>query len=116
MSDSAPRLERLLGEALVPIEPPEQLIGRLEDALTNVTELAAVELDAWELSAMRDPRRWLRPAAALVVGGAAASGLVLLRARRRSQNAPPTLTAVRENAENTLRDIGSEARRLLGDP
>ena len=30
--------------------------------------------------------------------------------------APPTLTAVRENAENTLRDIGSEARRLLGDP
>jgi len=116
MSDISPHLERLLGEALVPIEPPEQLIGRLEEALTNVTELAATELEAWELSAMRDPRRWVRPAAALLVGGAAASGLVLLRARRRAQASPPSLGAVRENAESTLRDLGSEARRLLGEP
>ena len=57
---------------------------RLEGTLTSITELAAEELEAWELSAMRDPRNWVRPAAALVVGSAAGAALVLLRARRRA--------------------------------
>ncbi len=115
MTDVSPHIERLLGEALAPLEPPDHLVDRLEEALTSITELAAGELEAWELSAMSDPRRWVRPAAALVVGGGAATALVLLRARRRAKSSPATIGAVRENAESTLRDLGSEARRLLGD-
>jgi hypothetical protein len=83
MTEGAPNLEGLLRRALAPVEPPEELALRLEGALTNLTELAAEELEGWELSAMRDPRNWVRPAAALVVGTGAGMALVLLRARRR---------------------------------
>jgi len=83
MSEAAPNFEGLLRQALAPVEPPEDLAQRLESALRSLTELAAGELEAWELSAMRDPRNWVRPAAALVVGGTAGVALVLLRARRR---------------------------------
>ena len=84
MTEAAPNFEGLLREALSPVEPPEDLARRLEGTLTSITELAADELEAWELSAMRDPRNWARPAAAVVVGGAAGTALVLLRARRRA--------------------------------
>jgi hypothetical protein len=83
MSEAAPNFEGLLRQALAPVDPPEDLAQRLESTLTSLTELAAEELEAWELSAMRDPRNWVRPAAALVVGGTAGVALVLLRARRR---------------------------------
>ncbi len=79
----ASNFEGLLREALAPVDPPEDLVQRMEGALTSLTELAAEELEAWELSAMRDPRNWVRPAAALVVGGTAGVALVVLRARRR---------------------------------
>jgi hypothetical protein len=79
----ASNFEGLLREALAPVDPPHDLVQRLEGALTGLTELAADELEAWELSAMRDPRNWVRPAAALVVGGTAGVALVALRARRR---------------------------------
>jgi len=75
-----PDLETLLRRALAPIEPPADLTDRLEARLQTITELAADELEAWELSAMRDPRNWARPAAAVVVGGAAGAALVVLRA------------------------------------
>ncbi|HSZ69302.1 MAG TPA: hypothetical protein VK756_02970 [Solirubrobacteraceae bacterium] len=97
MSESAPNLEGLLRRALAPVEPPAELALRLEDTLTSLTELAVEELEGWELSAMRDPRNWVRPAAALVVGTGAGLALVLLRARRRgppagaaAADAPPT--------------------------
>ena len=45
--------------------------------------MAAEELEAWELSAMRDPRNWVRPVAAAAVGSGAAVGLVLVRTQRR---------------------------------
>lgn len=89
MSEVAPNLESLLRRALAPVEPPEDLAGRLEETLTNITELAVEELEGWELSAMRDPRNWARPAAALVVGGAAGLALVILRARRRGRVGGP---------------------------
>jgi hypothetical protein len=82
MNDAAANLESLLHRALAPVEPPEDLVGRVEETLTTITELAAEELEGWELSAMRDPRNWVRPAAALVVGGAAGIALVALRVRR----------------------------------
>ncbi len=80
---SGSNFEGLLRQALAPVEPPEDLAQRLESTLTNLTELAVGELEAWELSAMRDPRNWVRPAAAVVVGSTAGVALVLLRARRR---------------------------------
>jgi hypothetical protein len=114
MTEAASNFEGLLREALAPVEPPEELVRRLEGALTSITEMAADELEAWELSAMRDPRNWARPAAALVVGGAAGTALVLLRARRRTQ-AQGGLLGMRESAERTLRDLERETRRLLGE-
>ena len=41
MSEALPNFEGLLREALTPVEPPEDLIVRLEDTLTSITELAA---------------------------------------------------------------------------
>jgi hypothetical protein len=115
MSETLPHVERLLREALAPVEPPEDLIRRLETTLTSITELAAEELEGWELSSMRDPRNWARPATALVAGGAAGTALVLLRARRRAHVSPGGLPGAREAATRTLRDLTRETRKLLGD-
>jgi hypothetical protein len=120
MSEALPNFEGLLREALAPVEPPEALVERLEGTLTTITELAADELEAWELSAMRDPRNWARPAAAIVAGGAAGTALVLLRARRRSRTTTGPLGVRvpafdRSAAERTLRDLGRETRKLFGE-
>jgi hypothetical protein len=85
MSEGA-NLDGLLRRALTPVEPPADLALRLEETLTSLTELAAEELEGWELSAMRDPRNWVRPAAAVVVGTGAGLALVVLRVRRRGQS------------------------------
>jgi H+/Cl- antiporter ClcA len=85
MSEAAPSFESRLREALAPVEPPADLVVRLENTLRNITELAADELEAWELSAMRDPRKWVRPVAAAITGGAAGAALVVLRVRRRAR-------------------------------
>ena len=116
MTEVVPNFESLLRQALAPVEPPEDLTQRLESALTSLTEIAAEELDSWELSAMRDPRNWVRPAAALVVGTSAGAALVVLRARHRAaQRAPQPQGGVWSAAERALHDVGQEARRLLGD-
>jgi len=119
MSEALPNFEGLLREALAPVEPPADLVERLESTLTTITELAAGELETWELSTMRDPRNWARPAAAIVAGGAAGTALVLLRARRRAQQPKGPLGARlpafdRTAAERTLRDLSRETRKLLG--
>ncbi|MHB1467763.1 MAG: hypothetical protein ACYCU0_11495 [Solirubrobacteraceae bacterium] len=111
MSESA-GFEGLLREALSPVEPPEHLSERLEHALQSITEMAAEELDAWELSAMKDPRNWARPAAAVVVGTGAGAGLVLLRARRRRPQSGG-LSGASELAGRALRDFESQTKRLF---
>jgi hypothetical protein len=114
MSEAMSSFEGLLREALAPVEPPADLVKRLESTLTSITEMAADELEAWELSAMRDPRNWARPAGALLAGGAAGTALVILRARRRAPGASAELSALRDSAQRNVRDLGRETRRLLG--
>ena len=115
MSEALPNFEGLLREALAPVEPPEDLARRLESTLESITEMAADELQEWELSAMRDPRNWVRPAAALVAGGGAGVALVLLRARQRSHGSSGGLGGAREAAQRTVRDLGRETGKLFGD-
>jgi len=110
--------EGLLREALAPVEPPADFALRLESALQNITALAVDELEAWELSAMRDPRNWARPAAAVVAGSAAGAALVVLRARRRARAEVPSggiVESARATATRTVKDLRRESRRLLGD-
>jgi hypothetical protein len=111
--------EALLREALAPVEPPEDLAARMELTLVNLTELAQEELESWELSSMRDPRNWVRPAAAIVAGSAAGAALVLLRARRREQSSTGPLGVRlppldRGAAQRTIKDLGRETRKLFG--
>jgi hypothetical protein len=106
----AERVERLLRMALTPIEPPEALSDRLERGLSELTEAAAEELAEWELSAMSDPRNWVRPAAAVVVGGLAAGGLVLVRARQQHKKRQTTgLKAL----EKSIRDVANDLEKRL---
>ena len=108
MSD---RVEQLLRSALVPIEPPEALSDRLERGLSELTEVAAAELADWELSAMRDPRNWGRPIAAIVVGGVAAGGLVLVRTRQQHKKRQSTgLQALEKSIRGVADDIQKRLR------
>src|ERR687893_3331652 len=81
--------ETRLRQALAPVDPPEDLELRLQSTLGSLVEMAADELEAWELRAMKDPRNWPRaalgPAAAVVIGTGAAAGLVVLRTRKRTR-------------------------------
>jgi len=101
-------LERLLTDALRPVDPPADLVSRVETRLSSIAEQAAAELSSWadelsegELEALRDPRNWVRPVAAVTVGGAAAGALVVVGLRRRGR--PGSL---RERAERLLRELG----------
>ncbi len=85
-------VERLLADALRPIELPERFSGRVEDTLAAVTQAAAEELSDWaeelsenELRALRDPRNWVRPVVAVSAGGLATGALLLLEVRRRGR-------------------------------
>ena len=110
MSD-VDRVERLLRSALVPVDSPEALSDRLERGLSELTEVAAAELADWELSAMRDPRNWARPAAAIVVGSVAAGGLVLVRARQQQRKRHDSgLHALEKSIRGVADDIEKRLR------
>ena len=120
MRRCATDFEALLREALAPVEPPEDLVERLEGRCRRSPSWPQDELEAWELSAMRDPRNWVRPAAAIVAGGAAGTALVLLRARRRGQTTSGPLgvrvpALERGAAQRTLKDLARETRKLFGE-
>src|SRR3954465_13892741 len=111
-------VESLLRSALRPIEPPENLSGRVEETLSAVTEAAAEELSAWaeelsesELRSLRDPRNWIRPAAAIAAGSVAAGGLVLVELRRRSSNRPSLLSGLVDQVS----DIADHVRDQVKD-
>jgi hypothetical protein len=113
MNARAADFESLLREALSPVEPPADLAQRLESTLVSLTELAQEELDAWELSAMRNPRNWARPAAAAVVGVSAGSALVALRVRARHRTRRQQSGNLIDLAGRTFRDAADEARRIF---
>ncbi len=115
MSSGTTDFEALLREALTPVDPPEDLRARLELKLVNLTELAQEELEAWELSAMRDPRNWVRPAAAVVIGAGAGTALVVLRVRSRHRTRKQQSSSPLDLAQRTFQDIAVEARRILPD-
>jgi hypothetical protein len=112
-------IEARLRAALAPVDPPEELAVRMEVKLGTLVELAADELETWELSAMRDPRNWpraaIRPAAAVVVGLGAGAGLVILRTRRRRHKRRAQAHGALDLAERTLRDAAREALRVFED-
>lgn len=113
MSASAADFESLLREALSPVDPPADLVARLEGTLISLTALAQEELESWELAAMRDPRNWARPAAAAVVGAGAGTALVILRVRSRHSKRRQQSDNLLDLAGRTVRDIAEEARRIL---
>jgi hypothetical protein len=112
-------LEAALRRALAPVEPPLELQQRMEQALDSIVELAADELEGWELGGLRDPRNWPRaalgPAAAVVVGGGAAVGLVVLRTQRRRHKRRAASRGVVDLAGRTVRDVAREALRVFDD-
>jgi hypothetical protein len=112
-------IEARLRAALSPVDPPAHLQERLELTLGEIVELAADELDAWELKSMRDPRNWPRaavgPATAVVVGSAAAAGLVVLRTQRKRHRRRAQAHGARDLATRTLRDAAREAQKLIDE-
>jgi hypothetical protein len=111
MSD-AERVEKLLRLALTPVEPPERLSDRLERGLSELTEAAADELADWEMSAMRDPRNWARPAAAVVVGTLAGGALVLVRARQQQKKKQARgFKALERSVRGVAADLEKRVRR-----
>jgi hypothetical protein len=114
-------VENLLRSALRPIEPPENLAGRVEETLSAVTEAAAEELSAWaeelsesELRSLRDPRNWVRPAAAIAAGGIAAGGLVLVELRRRgSGKRSPRLSGLADQVSDIADQVRDQVRNRL---
>lgn len=104
-------MEQLLRSALVPVEPSEALSDRLERRLSELTDAAVTELADWEPAAMRDPRNWARPAAALVVGGLAGGALVVVRARQQQRKRHAGgLRAL----ERGMREVAGDLRKRIG--
>ncbi len=113
MSETATTdLEALLHRALQPVEPPEELTTRLETTLASIADLAADELESWELRSMRDPRNWVRPAVAVVAGTSAGVGLVVLRTKARSKQRRKASSSIVDLAGRTVHDALREARRI----
>ena len=112
MSEARFDVEALLRSALTPVEPPETLSDRLERNLTELTDLAAEELADWEMSAMRDPRNWVRPVAAATVVGVAGSALVIVRARQRAKKKHVTgLRALEQGLQDVVDRVGKTLDR-----
>ncbi len=108
-------VEALLREAMAPVEPssPEELLDELQLRLVDWADAAQTELESWEMSAMRNPRNWLRPAAALAVTATAGSALVVLRVRQHHGDRVDASANLAELASKTLADVVEETKRIL---
>jgi hypothetical protein len=115
VSDQFADIETMLKRALSPVEPPKELELRLEATLGSLVDMAAEELEAWELRTMRDPRNWVRPVAAAAIGSTAAVGLVLVRTQRRRHKRRTEAHGAADLLGRTVRDLAREARRVADD-
>ena len=115
MSDQFADFELMLKRALAPVEPSKELEARLELTLGSLVDMAAGELEAWEMTAMRDPRNWVRPVAAAAIGSGAAVGLVLVRTQRRRHKRRREADSAVDLLSRTFRDLAREARRVADD-
>jgi hypothetical protein len=115
MSEQFADIETLLKRALSPVDPPKELEARLEGTLGSLVDMAADELESWEMSAMRDPRNWVRPVAAAAIGSGAAVGLVLVRTQRRRHKRRKESDSAVDLLGRTVRDLAREARRVADD-
>jgi hypothetical protein len=113
MSTPSADIETLLSRALRPVDPPDGLSSRLEHALVELTEMAVVELESWELGAMRDPRNWVRPVVAVVVTATAGTALVILRVRATQRRRVALARGPADLAARTGRAVATEARRVV---
>jgi hypothetical protein len=109
---AAADIEGLLRQAFRPVDPPESLATRLETTLQELSDLAAEELESWELRSMRDPRNWVRPVAAAAVGTVAGAGLVVLRVRQHHRKQRKQSHGL-ELAERTAKAAAHEVRRIV---
>ncbi len=112
-------IETMLRSALQPVEPPEQMVEKLEQRLSVVADQANQDLASWreelsesELRSLRDPRNWVRPAAAGAASVAAGAALVVLGLRRRTPDTKAVESSLRQLAEDAQR-LADEARRRL---
>jgi len=105
-------IERMLRRALAPVDPPDRLKTRVEATLQELTDAAVDELEGWELSAMRDPRNWVRPVVATAVGASAGTALVVLRVRQERRKRAAQSRNPLDLAQRTLKAAASEARKL----
>ena len=112
-------IETMLKNALQPVEPPEQMVEKLEQRLSTVAEQANQDLASWreelsesELRSLRDPRNWVRPAAAGAASVAAGAALVVLGLRRRAPDSKAVESSLKQLADDAQR-LADEARRRL---
>lgn len=112
-------MEAMLRNALQPVEPPEQMVEKLEQRLSLVADQANQDLASWreeltesELRSLRDPRNWVRPAAAGAASVAAGAALVVLGLRRRTPDTKAVESSLRQLADDAQR-LADEARRRL---
>ena len=118
MSEQFADIESLLRRALAPVEPPAELEARLEGTLGSLVDMAAEELESWELSTLGDPRNWTRiarPVAAVAIGSTAAVGLVIVRTQRKRDKRRRDAAGTVDLLGRTLRDLAREARRVADD-
>ena len=104
--------EQMLRRALAPVDPPERLKTRVEATLQELTDAAVDELEGWELSAMRDPRNWVRPVVATTVGVSAGTALVILRVRQERRKRAAQSRNPLDLAQRTVKAAVGEARKL----
>jgi len=112
-------IESMLKNALQPVEPPEQMVEKLEQRLSLVADQANQDLASWreeltesELRSLRDPRNWVRPAAAGAASVAAGAALVVVGLRRRAPDSKAVESSLRQLADDAQR-LADEARKRL---
>ncbi len=109
-------VEQLLQKAFAPIDPPAHLYERVSVRLERVTYAAAEELSDWELAAMRDPRNWVAPATAAVVGAGAGTVLLAMHLRRRRRGErSEALEALSTAFGDAARELATGGARRRGD-